>query len=623
MGTDTDTTTSAETTTDVNTDNDTRGRRLGRRLTIQHVLLTILAVTTLIGIVVRFLALDARAIHYDEGVHLLETWELVTEGTYTYTGYRHGPPLIYLSALLVEVTGTLDVVLSRALVATLSLAVFPAIYWLRDDLPPVAIATTAVILAVHPWVLFASRFYRNDAFVAAGGLLALALYARTRHADWTGWPRLNRHTWKLAGALGVTLAVVVAAKEIAYLMAAALTGSVLILAHFDVRFSERGWKAVRREYFPLPLVGGALGIGALVFWALFSGWPPTPGQALNNWIGGLEVWLTRSSREGYESEVTYYLGPLIRETPVVFGFALVGCLGALRPQSSWVRWPVLAWVSFVGLVLSFHDHQWLWLMTHVFVPVAVLAGCGVNDTARALTALPAWLAAATDSLTALPTHVARTSRRLQARLPTRRKRPDEWGRTHTSAESGTPASNAGHSQRAGVWARVAASIPIPDSVSVSRIESGSATERWSVLPTASVPISVQGVVGAVLAGFVVWTVVAGAAGGVPHGIVGVTAPAENDVEREAITTARAAATDAGCAVTLGPDVSPHPAAWYLRETPYRQVEAWNASTLEVDAVFVGRSGLAAAVENASAWQGSVSPVADESWYVARSAACGG
>lgn len=628
MGTDANTTTDADTTTGTNTDDDTSGRRLSRFLTTEHVLLTVLAVAMLAGVVVRFLALDARAIHYDEGVHLLETWELATEGTYTYTGFRHGPPLIYLSALLFEVTGTPDIVLARGLVATLSLAVFPALYWLRDDLPPVAIATTAVVLAVHPWVLFAARFYRNDAFVAAGGLLALALYARARRSDWTKswppWTTSSRRAWGLAGALGVTLAVAIAAKEIAYLMAAALAGSVLVLTHFDARFSGRGWRAARREYLPLPLVGVTLGVAGLVFWALFSGWPPTPGQALGDWMGGLEVWLTRSSREAYESEVTYYLDQLVRETPVVFGFALVGCLGALRPQSSWVRWPILVWAALVGLVLSFHDHQWLWLMTHVFVPVAVLAGCGVHDTAHALAALPAWMAAATDRLTTLPTHVASTGRRLRTRLPRRRKHPDEWGRTHASAESETAASNGGHPERAGMWARIADGIPLSVSVSVSRTESGSASEGRSTLPA----VSVQGVVSAVLAGVVVWTVLAGAAGGSPHGVVGVTAPAEDDIERTAITTARAAAQNTGCSVTLGPDVRLHPAAWYLRETPYGQVDAWNASTLQTDAVFVGRSGLATAVENATAttpaWNGSITAVDDElSWYVAQPAACGG
>jgi hypothetical protein len=78
-------------------------RRLVSQLTAQHAALAVLVAATVVGAALRLVALDARPIHYDEGVHLIETWELLTDGTYTYTGYRHGPPLIYLSALLFNV----------------------------------------------------------------------------------------------------------------------------------------------------------------------------------------------------------------------------------------------------------------------------------------------------------------------------------------------------------------------------------------------------------------------------------------------------------------------------------------------------------------------------------------
>ena len=543
-------------------------RRLVSQLTAQRAALAVLVAATVVGAALRLVALDARPIHYDEGVHLIETWELLTDGTYTYTGYRHGPPLIYLSALLFNVVGT-DITMARGLVAVLSLGMFPALYLFRDDFSPITISVAAVLLAVHPWILYAARFYRNDAFVAAAGLLALALYAHGHQRDWT------RRTQGLAVALGVAVAVTLAAKEIGYLIVATLLGGVLVVAHFDGRFTDRSWAAARRDYLPTRFVALAGGVVAVALVALFSGWPPDPTRAHVYWQDGLEVWMTRSSEAHKDGEVTYYVSRLVRDTPLVFAFALVGCLGTLRrTTASWLRWPLLGWVVFVGLVLSFHDHQWLWLMSHVFVPVAVLAGCGVADLGHAL-------------------HVAvvrspAAYRAVRERIP-RRKAPSDWGAT-TGRQ--TTASD-GDGQE---WtARLRRARPTMRAVSVI-----------------------------VVAALLVVPVVMGAAGGDPRSVEGVTTSGAPDGERDAFTAARAMAAESGCVVVRGPDISGHPAEWYLRETPATSVAEWNASTIQGDRILVGGPDLQTVLENAS-WDGSVDamPSRHQTLYVARPTTCGG
>lgn len=568
MGPDTDNST---TTASTSTSDQSARHTVAALPASRQVLVGILGVATLVGATLRLTGLDARPIHYDEGVHLLETWELLTDGSYTYTGYSHGPVLIYLSAVIFRLVGQ-DVTIARALVAVCSLAVFPALYLLRDDFPPIALGVAAIVFAVHPWLLYTARFYRNDAIVAAAGLLSLGLYARlARHRDVvpiTGLRDGTRRTWGLTVGLGLVVAVTAAAKEVGYLIVAALLAGVLVVTHFDSRFSSRSWVTARRRYLPWPV--GIAGIVTLLAGiALFSGWPTDPLRAPTYWSDGIQIWLTRGSREVYQGEVLYYVSRFANETPVVFGFALLGCLGTLRrPNTSWLRWPLLIWVGFVGLVLSFHDHQWLWLMTNVFVPVVMLAGCGVTD-----------LAAATTEVLARVPGVAGTVKTTLTQW--QRKSPSQWGLSTTSP-------------RTDFW------------------------KRWVDIATA--PTGRQ-VVTLAVAGLVVIPVAVGAAGGIPRGVAGVTESGERDIEAEAFTTARTAAAESGCPVALGPDLSPHPAAWYLRSTPTTTIETWNVSAVQSSRILVGEEKLQATLANVS-WQGSTQTFGpDEELIVARPAEC--
>lgn len=335
--------------------------------------LRIAAAATLLALAVaaRLYHLDARPVHWDEGVHGFHAWKFLASGAFAYDPWRHGPLLFYLTAPAMALFGE-SITVGRAAVAAVSLGVFPALYLLREDLSRPALWFAATVLAVHPFVLSTARFYRNDVLLATFALLTVGLYARSlRTPDRT------------AGALcGLAAALALATKEIVYLLLPALVLAVVVAAHFDGRFSGRSRPALLARYAPprqLEAAALAFLLGTLV---LYGNWPPDPAGSLPRLLDGLAYWVEEGQAE--DGSIAYYLVFFGRGAPLLFALALVGAAGTvLRTRASWFRWVFLSWAAVTGGLLSLLGDQSWWNVVTVFPPVAVLAGCGATDLAVA------------------------------------------------------------------------------------------------------------------------------------------------------------------------------------------------------------------------------------------------
>ena len=343
-------------------------RQFHRSISTETILtVTAIGVVVFLAVAARFYHLGAYHTHWDEGVHAYYTWQFADAGEFTYEAWRHGPLLYYLTAPFVA-AGAETVLAGRAVVATLSLGMFAALYLLRDELPASILWFAVIVLAVHPYVLTTARFFRNDAVVATACLLLVGFCVQYRRSP----------SWPLAAAIGATLGIALATKETVYLLVPAIVLPVVVIAHFEARYTDRSAKATLDAYVPLRYLPGTLAAFIVVVLVFYSGWPPQPFRAFPSLVDGITYWLEKGA-DG-DPDLTYYASRLLEGTPVLSGLAALGAVGTIvRPRSAWLRWVFLSWATFALLLFSLIADQSWWVLVVIFTPTVVLAGCGFHD----------------------------------------------------------------------------------------------------------------------------------------------------------------------------------------------------------------------------------------------------
>ena len=143
----------------------------------------------ILGIFLRFYALDLKLFHHDEAIHAWFSYRLMTEGVYAYEPMYHGPFLYYVTAGMFSLFGDADLV-ARILPALFGVAIIPLIYWIYRlgylDKRQTLIA--ALFIAISPSMVYFSRFLRHDIFqlfftvLILVAILAYAEKGRLRYA---------------------------------------------------------------------------------------------------------------------------------------------------------------------------------------------------------------------------------------------------------------------------------------------------------------------------------------------------------------------------------------------------------------------------------------------------------
>ena len=187
------------------------------------------AYVVLVGaaLVARLWDLGSRAMHHDESLHALYSYNLAVGDGYRHDPMMHGPFQMEATAGLFLLLGDSDFT-ARLLYALAGTALVALPFFLRNRLGRTGALLVAVMLAASPAMFYFSRFARNDILVAVWTLgLVVAVW---RYLD-EGKPRY------LYWASGL-LALAFATKESAYVITTIL-GSYLL-----VEILSRNWSSI-------------------------------------------------------------------------------------------------------------------------------------------------------------------------------------------------------------------------------------------------------------------------------------------------------------------------------------------------------------------------------------------
>ena len=169
------------------------------------------AALLLIGLSMRLWDLGSRAMHHDESLHALYSWNLFTGDGYQHNPMMHGPFQFEANAAMFFVFGDSDVT-ARLLYAVMGAVLIVMPLLLRWKLGRLGALFSAALLTASPTILYFSRFARNDILMAVWTLgLVICM--------WRYFDEGRRRYLYVAAAL---LALAFSTKESSYLVVATL-----------------------------------------------------------------------------------------------------------------------------------------------------------------------------------------------------------------------------------------------------------------------------------------------------------------------------------------------------------------------------------------------------------------
>ncbi|MEJ7624067.1 MAG: glycosyltransferase family 39 protein [Pyrinomonadaceae bacterium] len=147
--------------------------------------LILAAIITAIAAITRFVALELRPLHHDEGVngHFLKS--LFNDGMYKYDPANyHGPTLYYISLAFTKIFGftTIPIRMSVAIFGVLMVAM---VFFLRRYIGSIGSLAAALFLALSPGMVFISRYFIHEiffVFLSLGVVVAVVFFMEKRAA---------------------------------------------------------------------------------------------------------------------------------------------------------------------------------------------------------------------------------------------------------------------------------------------------------------------------------------------------------------------------------------------------------------------------------------------------------
>ncbi len=209
-----------------------------------------------VAAVLRFWDLGAMALHHDESLHAQYTWYLYSGKGYVHNPLMHGPFLFHSGAAMFFLFGASEAT-ARALPALFGTILVGMPFLLRKQIGMTAVLIAAVLLTFSPTLLYFSRFYRNDMYIAVwtfGMVICI-------------WRYLDEQKNGYLYALAALLALSFATKEVTFIIAA------IVLVFVDVMLAIELGK--RRDDEKIDEVSVWLRTVALapVAWLIAAAWP--------------------------------------------------------------------------------------------------------------------------------------------------------------------------------------------------------------------------------------------------------------------------------------------------------------------------------------------------------------
>ena len=190
----------------------------------------IFAVILVAAVLTRLYDLETRVMSHDESLHTFYSFELAEGRGFQHTPLMHGPLQFHLVALSYFLFGDSDAS-ARIPAALAGIAAIALVWVFRRWLGKTGAIVTAVLMLISPFMLFYSRYVRNEIFVVVLALLmfwAVFRYFETRRTRWLY-------------LLAVTLALHFATKETAFLYTAQML--IFLAGMFVWRLYNERWRS--------------------------------------------------------------------------------------------------------------------------------------------------------------------------------------------------------------------------------------------------------------------------------------------------------------------------------------------------------------------------------------------
>ena len=207
----------------------------------------------LAAIVSRFAMLEPRVISHDEGQHVQMAWSLYRGEGYTPNPMTHGPFQIIAVAFSYFLFGAGDFS-ARVPAALFGVAAVAMLFLFRRWLGRAGALAAGALMLISPYMLYYSRYVRNESFVVVWGLLMV--YAIGRYLE----DRRPRWLYLLAAATALHYAT----KETAYIYVA--LAFLFLFGLMQIQLFLRRWESADRRawYLFLSVMAVLLAIGGFV-----------------------------------------------------------------------------------------------------------------------------------------------------------------------------------------------------------------------------------------------------------------------------------------------------------------------------------------------------------------------
>ncbi len=330
----------------------------------------------LLATALRFYALDDRVFHHDEGVHGYLTYKLFKNGDYHYDPTYHGPFLYYSAGAVFTLFGDSNFT-ARLLPAVAGVLLIVLIYRLRDQLGESGALFAAAMIAISPSFLYYSRFFRNDIYIAFFSLLFVVSAVKyLKHGRYR-----QRLIYVCTGAVAGALAL--CSKENAYIIAGIF--ALFMLGYLMTKKELNVMRAADAFLFAL--------ISFVVFALFYTNFLTDPDALISVIPDAISHWAEMHRIERIGGHWAFYLPILVRYELLITILTLAGGIYYVKKRNIFMIF-LLYWGVTSLLVYSYLQEKVPWLILHILLPFALIAGAYLGELLPTLCKRPREIEAA-------------------------------------------------------------------------------------------------------------------------------------------------------------------------------------------------------------------------------------
>ena len=339
------------------------------------------------GLALRLARLDVRPMHHDEANQAVKFGALLERGEYRYDSYdHHGPTLYYFSLPFAWLRGqttlaSLDERTLRGVTAAFGAATILLLLLVSSGIGPTAVATSAILLALSPAMVFYSRMYIQESLFTCFTLAFVIAVGRLATVESASTPL----SWSILA--GVAAGLAVASKETSAIVLPSVLASAT-MAWWSLGPERPALAGAQWRTAGLVGLAAAAAVGAL----FYSSFLANPSGILDP-LRAAGTYVDRAvDPTAHVQPWHYYLGLLAWSSSggltwtegVVIALAAVGALSALPRAASkdqrrtfWTRY-LTGYVVIATAIFSAIPYKTPWNLLPFYLGAIVLAGIGFS-----------------------------------------------------------------------------------------------------------------------------------------------------------------------------------------------------------------------------------------------------